>query len=505
MRVLLVLLILMLATILAGCVDDAEVDPAAAEDLLAIPEAVGVARLLPVSSFEPTIGITSSGALFVTGGDTPRGPEHQTLFRSTDQGLTWEDVTDNIAGVTNYPPNSNDPYVHVDRDTDRVFDFEMQGLSCNMMAFSDDEGETWTRSPLGCTPTQGLQDHQTLFTAWPRPVAFGQAVQPVGYEKVVVYCVNRVADTGCATSWDGGLTWGPFRALVYDGIDEDKARLSTVANSPLDVVCSGLSAHGAGGPDGTMYLPRGDCGGYPTVAISKDNGINWQHRVISEDVLTYGAKTSSVPYHEVNIGIDGSGNVFATWKGEDRRVKFAASYDAGGSWTDAIDITPEGVNVTEFPVITAGAEGRVAVAFIGTDADPGKKYHEMEIDDHWHAHMVLGTELHNENATWEAVQLTPDDDPIARGICGGTRCTAPGGGLGDFIDIEIDDTGRPWGVFVDVCHEECIKADEIPEGENSVNDKALAFVGTIDAGPALRGALAPLPALLQAETETVEE
>lgn len=479
----------MMASVLAGCLGGLETPDAGdlPDDPLPKLEVEGLSRLLPVGSFEPTIGITKSGALFMTTLNGI-GPSIVLLHRSTDQGQTWEDVTANIAGVTNYPLNSNDPFVYVDRDTNRVYDFEMQGLSCNMLAFSDDEGESWTPVPLGCTPTQGLQDHQSIFASRPR------MLEPVGYPNVLHYCVNRVADSACAFSLDGGLTWGPMRALVYDGINEDRLTDIDPFNDPAPWLCSGLSAHGQSAPDGTIYLPRGDCGGIPTVAISKDDGLTWTHSVISTDVRTYNAD-GGVPYHEVSLAIDEAGNAYAVWKGEDRRVKFAQSLDGGQSWEPAMDVTPEGVNITDFPTIAAGAEGRVAIAFVGTDADAELGYGELDIDDHWHAYLVIGTDLHTEEAAWDHSRANPEDDPIARGVCGGTRCQSSGGGLGDFIDIEIDGEGRPWAAFVDVCHETCIKADSVPEGENSVHDMARGMVGTLALGPALRGELVALPAL----------
>lgn len=498
MRVLLTIALLVAAGLLAGCVTSPSFDDGDDGDLGlgAVPEATGALRYIPRGSFEPTLGVDSGGAIFMTA-MAGLGPDAKTLVRSLDQGGTWEDITANIAGATNYPPNSNDPYVYIDTDTDRVYDFEMQGLSCNMLAYSDDQGDSWTASPVGCTPTQGIQDHQTLFSAYPREIAAGLTPEPVGYDKILYYCVNRVVDSGCAASLDGGLTWGAFRPLVFPG-------------ATTEGFCGGLHAHGAGGPDGTIYLPRGHCD-VPKVAISEDNGLTWTMVTISPDTPTWPGA------HEVTIGIDEAGHVYSAWKGEDRRVYFAASYDRGFTWTDAVDITPEAITVTDFPVIAAGAEGRVAIAYIGTDADPEKGYGEMEIDDHWHAYLTVGTGLApGDESTWTTARANPEDDPIARGVCGGTRCQASGGGIGDFIDVVIGPDGRPWAAFVDVCHEECIKATELPEEEPSlldpvpfvggggptVHDKAVGFVGTLATGPALRGdlaALTPIPPLLEAE------
>ena len=71
-------------------------------------------------TFEPTIGITGSGAIFFTNWNGLGDGTH--IIRSRDQGQTWEDVgpfgsIDEDSGQT---PNSNDPYIYVDKFTDRL-------------------------------------------------------------------------------------------------------------------------------------------------------------------------------------------------------------------------------------------------------------------------------------------------------------------------------------------------------------------------------------------------
>ena len=66
-------------------------------------------------TFEPTIGITGSGSIFFTSWNGLGDGTH--IIRSQDQGQTWEDVgpfnsVDDDSGQT---PNSNDPYIYVDK------------------------------------------------------------------------------------------------------------------------------------------------------------------------------------------------------------------------------------------------------------------------------------------------------------------------------------------------------------------------------------------------------
>ena len=41
-------------------------------------------------------------------------------------------------------PNSNDPYIYVDKFTDRLVKFDMQALAAMFVEFSDNDGETWS-------------------------------------------------------------------------------------------------------------------------------------------------------------------------------------------------------------------------------------------------------------------------------------------------------------------------------------------------------------------------
>ena len=80
-------------------------------------------------TFEPTIGVTSSGAIFFTSWNGLGDGTH--IIRSIDKGQTWQDVgpfgqIDEDSGQT---PNSNDPYIYVDKFTDRLVKFDMHALA----------------------------------------------------------------------------------------------------------------------------------------------------------------------------------------------------------------------------------------------------------------------------------------------------------------------------------------------------------------------------------------
>ncbi len=491
----------------AGCLSD-DAEPLAAVDLPAVihrggadvglpawrdvmgdaPLPAGTLRYTGIGAFEPTMGVTSDGVLFLSSYDV-RIPDWGAVARSRD-GVVWEDVTPRVAGVS-FPPQSNDPYVYVDPDTDRVFVSDLQGLTCSTLSFSDDAGDSWTMNPVGCGHPVGGQDHQTVFAGKPR------LTPTVGYPNLVYYCVNRVADSACAVSPDGGMTFGPLRPLVYQGVEP------TSSGGIYDTaLCGGLHAHGATGPEGRVYIPKGHCG-IPTIAVSDDDGLSWTRHVIS-DVAMYRSTFEdpllgelSAPAHEVPIAVDDAGNVYAVWIGEDRLPYFAASSDYGQSWTEAISIAPPGVATTDFPSIAASGDGRAVAVYYGTDF--AADYPDMDPEAAWHGYMTTILDATGDSPLLATTMVNDADNPLARGICGGTRCN----GVGDFIDIVVGPDGRPWAGLVDVCSELCNQGEQM-------DGSAASIVATLDSGPSLTDLSAlsaiapPLPDPLDETPDGVE-
>ena len=426
---------------------------------------VGAARYLPVSTFEPTIGSDPDGCLFFT---HYRGTGTGTrIFMSCDQAATWEEIGPglpiDVAGAQPCFPNSNDPYVHVDRDTGRVFSSDLHALVSSTLHFTDDHGASWTCNPGGGGTPPGVHDHQTVATGTPR------LATTVGYPNVVYYCVNRVADSVCSSSLDGGVGFGPL-ILVYPGVESP-------GDGQPPTLCGGLHGHVETDHAGRVLLPKGQCG-HPEVAVSEDDGLTWSRAIVSSETGIMG--------HEVRVAADAADNLYAFYIGADGLPYLARSTDHGGSWNEPWMVAPPGVTATSFPAVYAGADGKVAVAYIGIthpdgyDADPEAMA--------WDAYITVSEDALADDPLFATVQANQPGDPIARGTCGNSRC----GGLGDFIDMTIDPEGRPWAAFADMCRAACLEANAT---EN--DGGTLGFVGTFLQGPSLRsdGTLVRLEAL----------
>ena len=97
---------------------------------------------------------------------------------------------------------------------------------------------------------------------------------------------------------------------------------------------------------------------------------------------------------------------------------------------------------------------RVALGYVG---DSG--------NDTWNGYMTIITDAFGENPLMTTVQLNGFDDPLDTEVgCGYNRC----GGLGDFLDMSVDQYGRPWFGL-----------------SHNIND--VGIFGTITQGPSLRG------------------
>lgn len=438
------------------------------------PRALGGEYLLPTAATEPSIGADKAGNVYMTGIKTlaDAGVERRvapTIYATFDHGQTIKDVGPYLGPVPGHP-STNDPIVFVDYDTGRVFMDDILPLSCGALSWSDDKGATWTTNPYSCGNSQ-VNDHQTVGAAKAR------AHPTVGYPNVVYRCVNNVAESACAMSFTGGLTFTPQVPVFVDTIDG----------------CSGLTGHLKAGPDGKMYLPKADCPGGPKIKVTSDDGITWD---------TIQIKTDLKPQdHELGFQVDKSGHMYATFQAKGQ-VWFTASPDGGKTWLTPRNVTAPGVTATMFNALAMGDDGKVAFAYLGSTIPGGYEGKGQgnagltgdilgqpdlpEWDNAtWNAYLGVMVDALNPNATIQTVTANDVKDPLARGLCGGTRCH----GMNDFIEIAIDGQGRPWASFVDTCTQKCVTDPKVK------SDTVLGMFATLREGPALRGENLTLPVI----------
>lgn len=366
------------------------------------------------TAMEPTIGVANDGTAYMAGAtivvDTPvvYGVAKTDARRSTDGGLTWTSVQPAVPVVgERLPPGNADPMVYVDTATSRVFTFDLTG-ACNWLSYSDDKGATWIQNPAACGDVP--VDHQSIVAAKPRSLP----EHPL-YENFLYYCTNRLVESACGRSLDGGLTWQPSGMPAY---------------GPGNA-CAGLNGHLESDPEGRIYLPSGNCSN-PWVAKSEDAGQTWTRHQVS---------TLDVDDSHTSIASDSAGNLYYVWIDSDGTFQLpymAISKDKGVTWGAPIMIAPPGVRQANFPVVAGGAPGKIAISFPSTTSGASNRP--------WDQTVVTTIDALGADPIFLSATGNPPTDPIHRGNCLG-RC----GGMWDFIDIQISAQGEAWVAASDDC------------------------------------------------------
>ncbi|HUR67881.1 MAG TPA: sialidase family protein [Candidatus Thermoplasmatota archaeon] len=436
---------LVVLLLVAGCAAPAGPAPAPAAPARA-QEAGWPLHPLGLVGGEPSVGVTSSGAIFVAGHvilSADQAIEERSLAgqlaRSTDGGVTWTLVGD----VARDPKQNNDPWMWVDTATDRVFNAPLN-VACTSLAWSDDDGANWDANPaVACAPPS--HDHQKLVTGLP-PAGFTTS----GYPSVAYYAYNSLLVTGTtgilgapvplderlgtfvSTSLDGGLTFS-----VGKNIHESDCH-------------RGIVGPPAVAPDGTVYIPHGTCDGVD-VMVSRDAGATW-------DTASLDAVGSLDDFaFDPGVTVDEAGTAYLVWPGADALLYLATSRDAGATWSAPARITPPGVNATVYSSIVATSAGRVAIAYAAT-TDPtegwgGLASSEADDDTTWHLWVTL-----LDGAATRHVRLTSDEDPLQRGCIwmrgGSSDCR----NLFDFVTI-VAHGDALYLSYTDGCNA-CASADE---------------------------------------------
>lgn len=382
------------------------------------------------TGMEPTIGIHPDGTAIYAGAnivaDTPVtwGGARTNALRSTDGGLTWTSIQPALPGPggERIPPVNADPMVYVDPGTGRFFTFDLLG-ACHWLSYSDNKGNTWTHNPLACGDIP--VDHQTIVAAKPRVLPVNAA-----YPNFLYYCTNRVINSACGRSEDGGMTWESSGAPAYGQND----------------TCRGLHGHLEADPEGRIFVPTSQTCGRPWVSISEDDGQTWTKVQVS---------TMSSAVVHTSIASDSAGNLYYVWvtnEGSNKILPYlSTSTDHGRTWSAPKMIAPPGVMQANFPVVAGGDPGKIAISFPSTTGTSSTRA--------WSQTVVVTEDALSADPIFLSATGNPPNDPIHKGTCTG-RC----GGLWDFIDIQISSAGEAWVATSDDCIGSCPSAAHAGDG-----------------------------------------
>jgi len=385
---------------------------------------------------EPSIGTNwkSGATLFQAALSTLKVTFDDTTNPAT---ATWSHVSPNpdngcaIGGLV-----SLDPVLFTDPTTGRTIASQLAGVN-SLSCTTDDDGVTWAPSMGGGIPS-GV-DHQSVGGGPYAPSAVGALPT---YPNIVYYCSQDIATAFCASSRDGGTTFGA--GVPTFGLLE----------------CSGIHGHIKVGPDGTAYLPNKSCGTNQAVAISRDNGLTWNVKRVPG--TTVGANDPAA-------AVGANNTVYFGYIGSDGQPGVAVSRDHGETWTDRQFVGGEfGIENAVFPTMVAGDDDRAAFSWIGTPT--GGNYQDTaNFKGEWHLYI---TTTYDGGVTWHTTDATPND-PVQRGsICtAGTVCGADRNLL-DFIDSAIDKQGRIQVAYADGCIFACVTDPTHTSGNGPIDAQA---------------------------------
>jgi hypothetical protein len=382
---------------------------------------------------------------------------------ATPAKATWSDVSAKAAnGCLVGSTKSLDPILFTDHKTGRTFESQLSGVD-SLTCYTDDDGKTWNPSTGGGIPS-GV-DHQTIGGG--PYAASGIGPLPTSkYPNAVYYCSQDIATAFCATSHDGGTTFG-------NGVP---------TYSLLD--CGGLHGHVKVAPDGTAYLPNKGCGENAALVTSTDNGVSWKVNKVP------GSSPSDA---DPSVGVGSNGTVYFGYVGADGLPAVSTSRDKGTTWSNNQPLGSEfGIKNAVFPTAVAGDDDRAAVAFLGTPT-AGNYQDATTFKGVWHLYVST---TYDGGKTWQTSDATPTD-PVQRGsICtGGTTC-GNDRNLLDFIDVTMDDHGRVEVGYADGCIDACVTDSSHTSGAGPADAQAAyATIARQSSGMTLSSAYDPKPNL----------
>lgn len=374
----------------AGCLSPDD-PPAVQPDApaVAVPPFVLVESVVAASDggSEPSLGVTPAGHLF-----TDLGSD---VYRSIDEGRTWEFMANPSSPVPNF-----DPDLAVDADGN-VWESRLW-LGCAAVAVSQDDGETWSSNPAVCPLAGGDRQYVVPTTAGEAYLYFHQlpsfhqtATKTTDYGRTwiptgpVEFPDHFILANG-GSGWGGGGFWNQATGSVFFTFSYSHSG----------------GADSLGGVSGAGY------------SVTRDGGLSWT-----------AAQAAQLEGRQLGLGLvtgaaDDAGNVYLTWGealgdgGGDLAIFVAASQDDGATWGEKVRVD-NGTGSKVFPVVAAGEAGKVAVAYYeGSEAA-----FPDDMQGTWNVTLAYTGDFFG-NATFLRGQMT--SAPVKEGpICiSGTSCTA---------------------------------------------------------------------------------
>jgi hypothetical protein len=386
---------------------------------------------------EPVNHIDAGGSYWESG---PYGTSTQLSFvhRSTDGGAQFNIVSP-VGIRPDAPPGGGDTDVTTD-DQGNAYFVDLEGLVNLGVAVSNDDGNSWRKNAIGVGTS--ADDRQWFAMDDGPTAAAADNTVFLAYRQVVTgsYIYSTPGSTG-PTDPVGGLVYVPASAdataAVSTGAPCGQLRFDPVKRN--------------------LYYP---CAAGDHVEITVGHVNPGQRTGIAfHSVSAPASPGGTVGDIFPAVATDDAGNVYAVWVDEATHdVYYAASTDAGASWSSVRQVNGNDANSNVFPWAIGGKSGTLAVAWYGSPSHLDSDYMPSWYNDRqaasqfpWYGYVSLIT-----NATGDApayAQQRFTEKPMHYGqICnGGLGCTTSDGDrtMADFFAAAFDRDGALRFVFND--------------------------------------------------------
>ncbi|MDX6197746.1 MAG: hypothetical protein QOJ79_897 [Actinomycetota bacterium] len=413
------------------------------------------------SGFEPDIVVSSKNVLYSS---VPNGSSqaHSFIWNSLDSGDSFQLIPGQfgVGKPLTCPQGGGDTELQRD-EGDNLYLSDLQNLSNLSNAVSTDGGKTFNFS---CTSAPNTPVDRMWYAS------HGKLGDPdfAIYEEYDAVLSNTSPNS-------------PIGNQLVEIVSHDGANFTPVVNANPGPDCLGggvvnCVTNEEGLPGNQILTKKGDLViahsgqngnsvyvsvGHPTTTGSGQAAVTtatWKDVLVNGDICPLKNGNTSGICGSTNfptIQQDSAGNLYLVNSAQEPKAPYGVyvnvSKDGGSTWGPSVLVSKDGSNA--FPWLTAGSEGRVAVAWYhaNEEGESGK----YAFDDLAHAEFSVqvaqSIDALAANPHYDVV--TASEHPIKYGpICtAGTTCTVSMGdrSLGDYLNLGVDQDGGLALVYVD--------------------------------------------------------
>jgi hypothetical protein len=413
------------------------------------------------SGFEPDIVVTSKNVLYSS---VPNGSSqaHSFIWNSLDSGDSWQLIPGQfgVGKPLTCPQGGGDTELQRDAG-DNLYLSDLQNLSNLSNAVSTDGGKTFTFS---CTSAPNTPVDRMWYAS------HGKLGDPdfAIYEEYDAVLSNTNPNS-------------PIGNQLVEIVSHDGANFTPVINANPGPDCLGggvvnCVTNEEGLPGNQILTKKGDLViahsgqdgnsvfvsvGHPTTTGTGQAAVTtatWKDVRVNGDICPVKNGNTSGICGSTNfptIQQDSAGNLYLVNSAQAQKAPYGVyvnvSKDGGNTWGPSVLVSKDGSNA--FPWLTAGSEGRVAVAWYHANEEGEKNLYAFDNLAHAEFSVQVAQSIDALAAKPHYNVVTASEHPIKYGpICtAGTTCTVSQGdrSLGDYLNLGVDQDGGLALVYVD--------------------------------------------------------